>query len=59
MKDWLVKINKDTSWTIQHRETKEHRKMWSKQDVEDFIDWQENLDAKEKSRSFKRPQNKA
>jgi hypothetical protein len=43
MKDWIVKINRDTSWTVQHRVTKEHRKMWSKQDVEDFLDWQENL----------------
>tara|TARA_R100001163_G_scaffold1295_4_gene2027 strand:+ start:11743 stop:11922 length:180 start_codon:yes stop_codon:yes gene_type:complete len=59
MKDWLVKINKDTSWTVQHRVTKEQRKMWSKKDVEEFLDWQENLDAQEKSRSSKRPANKA
>lgn len=59
MKDWLVKINKDTSWTVQHRVTKEQRKMWSKKDVEEFLDWQENLDAQEKGRSSKRPANKA
>ena len=48
MKDWIVKINKDTSWTVQHRVTKEHRKMWSKRDVEDFLDWQENCHAQAK-----------
>ena len=49
MKDWLVKINKDTSWTVQHRVTKEQRKMWSKQDVENYLDMQENLQPKTKS----------
>ena len=59
MKDWIIKINKDTSWTVQNRVTKESRKIWSKQDVEEFLDWQENLDAQEKGRSSKRPTNKA
>jgi hypothetical protein len=57
MKDWIVKINKDTSWSVTNKVTKQHRKMWSKRDVEDFLDWQENCHAKAKGSDDERSSN--
>jgi len=54
MKDWIVKINKDTSWSVTNKVTKQHRKMWSKRDVEDFLDWQENCYAEAKGSNDER-----
>jgi hypothetical protein len=62
MRNWIVKINKDTSWSLTNKVTrsltnkvtKEHRKIWSKKDVEDFLDWQENRHAQAKGSNDER-----
>jgi hypothetical protein len=54
MKDWIVTINKDTSWSVTNTVTKETRKIWSKKDVETFLDWQENFNAQTKGRDNER-----
>lgn len=59
MKDWIVKINKDTSWSVTNKVTNQHRKMWSKRDVEDFLDWQENCHAQAKGSNDERSSHKA
>ena len=38
-----VTYNKDTSWTVQSNDKKISRKLWNKQEVEDFLDLHENL----------------
>jgi hypothetical protein len=57
MSIWKITINKDTSWSVTNTITKEQRKIWSKKDVEDFLDFQENLDAKSKSGNPQGPSN--
>jgi len=50
--DYKIKYNKDTSWTVQSNDKKIIRKLWNKQDVEDFLDLHENLARKRKWRGF-------
>jgi hypothetical protein len=47
-----VIYNKDTSWTVQSNDKKISRKLWSKQEVEDFLDLHENLARKRKRRKL-------
>ena len=52
MTEFKVKYNKDTSWTVQSKDKKISRKLWNKQDVEDFLDLHENLARKRKRRKL-------
>jgi len=47
-----VTYNKDTSWTVQSKDGKISRKLWNKQEVEDFLDLHENLARKRKRRKL-------
>lgn len=47
-----VTYNKDTSWTVQSNDKKISRKLWNKQEVEDFLDLHENLARKRKRRKL-------
>jgi hypothetical protein len=51
-KTMSVTYNKDTSWTVQSNDGKLNRKLWSKQEVEDFLDLHENLARKRNRRNF-------
>lgn len=50
--EFIVKLNKDTSWTVTRKDGKLSRKLWSKREVEDFLDMQENLTRKNKGKNF-------
>jgi hypothetical protein len=51
-KTMSVTYNKDTSWTVQSNDGKLNRKLWNKQEVEDFLDLHENLARKRKRRKL-------
>ena len=46
MTEFKVKYNKDTSWTVQSKDKKIFKKIWNKQELEDFLDYHENLSKK-------------
>ena len=48
MTNFRVTINKRTQWQVQDKTTGLTKNFWSKQDVENYLDAQENLDAKTK-----------
>ena len=48
MTNFKVTINKRTQWQVQNKTTGLTKNFWSKQDVENYLDAQENLDAKTK-----------
>ena len=49
MTNFRVTINKRTQWQVQDKTTGLTKNFWSKQDVENYLDWQENVHAKTKS----------
>ncbi len=49
MINFSVTIDKLTRWNVRDHDTGLTKKFWSKKDVEDYLDWQENLHAKTKS----------
>ena len=46
MTEFKVKYNKDTSWTVQSKDKKIFKKIWNKKELEDFLDYHENLSKK-------------
>ncbi len=49
MTNFRVTINKRTQWQVEDKTTGLTKNFWSKQDVESYLDWQENVHAKTKS----------
>ena len=49
MTNFRVTINKRTQWQVQDKTTGLTKNFWSKQDVENYLDWQENVQPKTKS----------
>ena len=52
MSEFRIKYNKDTSWTVKSEDKKIIKKLWNKQEIEDFLDLHENLARKRKRREF-------
>ena len=50
MTNFSVTIDKLTRWNIYDHKTGLTKKFWSKQDVENYLDMQENLHAKAKGK---------
>ena len=50
MTNFRVTINKRTQWQVQDTSTGLTKNFWSKQDVENYLDAQENCDAKTKGK---------
>ena len=59
MTNFRVTINKRTQWQVQDTSTGLTKNFWSKQDVENYLDAQENLDAKTKSVNVQAQKRKA
>ena len=59
MTDFRVTINKRTQWQVQDKTTGLTKNFWSKQDVENYLDWQENVRAKAKSKHVQAQKRKA
>ena len=49
MTNFRVTINKRTQWQVQDKTTGLTKNFWSKQDVENYLDMQENVQPKTKS----------
>ena len=49
MTNFSVTIDKLTRWNVRDHETGLTKRFWSKQDVENYLDMQENLQPKTKS----------
>jgi len=59
MRNFSVTIDKLTRWNIRDKQTGITKKFWNKQDAEDYLDWQENLRPKTKSRDVQTQERKA
>ena len=59
MTNFKVTINKRTQWQVQDKATGLTKNFWSKQDVENYLDAQENLDAKTKCSDIQAQKRKA
>ena len=59
MTNFRVTINKRTQWQVQDKATGLTKNFWSKQDVESYLDAQENLDAKTKGSDIQAQKRKA
>jgi len=59
MTNFRVTINKRTQWQVQDKTTGLTKNFWSKQDVENYLDWQENVHAKTKSDNVQTQKRKA
>jgi len=59
MTNFRVTINKRTQWQVRDKTTGLTKNFWSKQDVENYLDMQENVHAKTKSDNVQAQKRKA
>jgi len=59
MTNFRVTINKRTQWQVQDKATGLTKNFWSKQDVENYLDWQENVQPKTKGKHVQAQKRKA
>lgn len=59
MRNFSVTIDKLTRWNIRDNDTGQTKRFWSKQDAEDYLDWQENLRTQTKGDNVQTQERKA
>ena len=59
MTNFRVTINKRTQWQVQDKTTGLTKNFWNKQDVENYLDMQENVQPKTKSKHVQAQKRKA
>jgi hypothetical protein len=59
MRSFSVTIDKLTRWNIRDNDTGQTKRFWSKQDAEDYLDWQENLRTQTKGNNVQTQERKA